>query len=162
MHLIFYPVGIRKVVDEWIKWVETRLVPLAFENPKLVPEGPKDKDGNLLAKGFFNTNIGIRYGVFGTYEAVFPENCKDAVLTLFRANDGYKGFTKFSSFDNLKVKAKIESLRIALGLEKIPEFQLDKRIALPDGIGNDIRIIVIGVRYDRVHDFPNGLRHEAL
>ena len=84
MHAVFFIMGIREEVDLFLKWASTRQVLYPFENPDLVPNGPKDANGNLLKKGHLPLDVGIRYGLFGTYEATFPEEAKDQVLTMLR------------------------------------------------------------------------------
>lgn len=159
MHAVFYAVGIRSEVDKWLQWVETRWTLLPFDNPELNPEGPKDEKGNLLRSGFLPVNVGIRYGLGGTFEAIFPENDKDKALTLLRFNQPYEGKGTLS-----KIKLGIEHavIRKAFGLEEIPKFEIDTSLKMPEDIGKHVRIIPLGVRYDDFMVFPNGLAHEAL
>lgn len=162
MHVIFYAYGIREHVDNFLKWLETRQVFLPFENPKLKPNGPKTEKGELLKSGYIPVNVGVRYGIFGTYEATFPEFAKDEVLTLLRAGDKFYGYTKNTNWENFKVNAKIEVFRKLLDLEKVPEFQIKNTLFMPDRINEFVRIVVVGVRHDKIITDPNGLVYEGI
>lgn len=167
MHAVFYITGMRRECEEYLKFLETRFLLLPFENPRLHPS-LKDKDGSILARGEEPMLLGIRYGIFGTYEAIFPENEKNKVLTLLRFNKEVHSFSSEvrngrlkNAFLNAGVKLKIASLRKAMGLEK-PEFEEDKSIWIPEYVEKHVRIIPVGIRKDAVHEFPNGVIKEAL
>ncbi len=161
MHAVFYIVGVRVAVDEFLRWAETRTCFMSFENPKMNTE-MKDTNGNILSKGKLPVNLGVRYGLFGTYEAIFPEEDMDKVLTLLRFHHQVKGFTDPGLMMTAKIKVRIATLRKALNLDKIPDFNINDGLFLPENIGKHIRVIPIGVRRDRVQQMDNGLIHEAL
>jgi len=163
MHAVFYLFGKKDIADRIIKWLETREYMLPFENPDMVPTGPKDAKGNLLRKGFMPIDPQLRYGFFGTWEYVFPENEKDRVLSALKFSKEFQGFTKEGWFDNAKVKARFKALQKLLGLEPIPEFNNVGNTLIPDPFMEHCRIIPIGVRYDRVAKIhKTGLVHEAI
>lgn len=161
MHAVFYITGVRKHVDEFLHWAETRDLFMSFENPNLNP-AVKDNNGNILAKGKQPINMGIRYGLFGTYEAIFSEEEMDKVLTTLRFQETVKEFNHADIITTAKIKLKIAALRKALGLEKIPKFKEDHSIFFPDHLYKFVKIIPIGIRRDKVMQFETGLIHEAL
>jgi len=159
MHAVFMLYGKKAMVDEFIKWLETRIFYLKFENPNLIPSGPKDATGNLLKEGFQPIDGQLRYGLFGTYEFIFPETSKDEVLATL---DFHKEPYQNTFWDKIKMKSRLLMLRKALALEPIPEFKTNKTMLLPENIKKFISIIPLGVRYDPVRALPDGLVHEAI
>ncbi len=163
MHAVFFATGKKEVVDKFLKWLETRMCYVFVKNPKLTPS-LKNANGDILKEGWQPLEVGLRYGVFGTYELVFPETSKDAFLSLLDFKKEVMGFNDYSQITNQIIKIKIKSLQKLLGLSPIPEFSVDKSILLPEDLkGDGMRIIPIGVRYDRLDlEFPNSLIHEAI
>jgi len=162
MHVVFYAFGIRRHVDEFLKWLETRVVMMPFENPNLNPAGPKDQNGNLLRSGFIPINVGVRYGFFGTYEAIFPESAKDEVLTVLHANQKINSFSNQNFWYNFQANAKVAWMRKALSLKKVPEYKEKNTLFISDEVKKNVTIVVVGVRYDKEATLPNGLKHEGL
>lgn len=154
MHAVFWTFGKKENVDRYIRWLETRIFPVKFKDPegKL---GFKDKDGNVLKEGIQPFEGVVRYGLFGTWEYIFPEECADEVLnTLYFNAFGYNYYGK------LLQKARLKTLQLMLGCKKIPKFKTDKELILPNNLRDGISIIPIGVRYDRKDGF--GAEVEAL
>src|SRR3990167_5687348 len=102
MHAVFMVSGVRKFVDEFFDWLDCRLYAMPFKNPTLLPHGPKDAGGNLLAQGVIPVTARVRYGVYGTYELCFPEEHKDIVLTTLR-------FHERDFFPSNQIKGKIKN-----------------------------------------------------
>ena len=90
------------------------------------------------------------------WEIAFPESEKDKVFnSLHFDNPPYP--------DNLKMKAMLYGLRKALNSKPIPEFCKDKFLFMPFKAMENIQIIPIGFREDKM-DFKeeNGTTHEAI
>ncbi len=166
MHFVFMLSGIREHADELLKWFDTRMYAYPFKNPNLLPNGPKDKDGNIMKEGYFYATGKVRYGVYGTYEICAPEEAKDVIMKTL----GFDKFTignqggKITPVKNFLAKLEIEAFRKLIGCEPIPEFNKDAEpFLLPLNVVENVRIIPIGVRYD-VKDWtsPTGLVHERI
>ena len=149
--------GKKELVDKFIKYLETRIFLLPFENPNLNPS-LKDGNGNILARGAQPIYGVLRYGLFGTWEYIFPQESKDAVLTLLNFQNEVKAENNPSK---LKMKARLKAIQLALALDKTPEFKIDHSILMPDGLIDHIRFIPLGVRYDTVGEIK-GVIHEKL
>lgn len=154
MHAVFWMHGKKEQVDRLIKWLETRIVLLPFKNPDLNPNGFKDKDGNVMKEGLMPIEGVLRYGLFGTWEYIFPEEYKDQILSILKFNTSSYGYLGW------KFKARVEAMRIALGCKKIPDFKVDNVLYIPDDVRAFVSIIPIGVRYDKKID--TGAIHEGL
>lgn len=156
MHAFFYIRGDQEHVKTILTWLHTRMAMSPFKNPKLVPHGPKDNKGNLLREGFQPVNCQVRDSIFGMKELVFPQSEMDTALTTL-------GFHKPLYPDTVRMKMFVKSLRLAVGLDPIPEFKQDKVFPMPDEIMAFVSIIPIGVKYDKLdHEFPDGIIREFL
>ena len=149
--------GKKELVDKFIHWLETRMFYLPFENPNLSPT-MKGADGSILARGIQPLDGSLRYGMFGTWEFVFPKEHMNEVLTTLNFHvpvsaENYPG--------KMKMMARLKAIRTALALEPIPDFKTDKELLLPEGLKEHIRIVPLGVRYDAVRKVSE-LIHEAL
>ena len=138
--------GMKKYVDEVVKWLETRMLPMEFEEKK-------------TGKKFMRLiECQLRPGMMGTWEFIFPETSKDLVFTGLKCGNPVKPGMK------LGAGWKIAALRKSLKLKKIPEFNKESDVmAIPNTILDFVQIIPIGVRYDpvrEVHD--SGYIHEAI
>ena len=144
MHAHFFLRGIKQDVDLYIKFLETRTMMLPF----------MEKNGKKMVQPIQGQ---LRYSIFGTWEYIFPENEKDAVLTTL-------GFHKPLHPNSKKFKAAMNFLRMAMGLKKPPEFKTDKLMVMPQGLY--VSVIPIGVKYDKIETFNKGtdqeVTHEAL
>jgi len=157
MHAVFMLNGKKELVDKFIMWLETRMFYMPFENPKLMPD-MKGPDGSILAKGVQPLEGVLRYGLFGTWEYVFPKEHMNEILTTL---DFHIPLSAENYPGKLKMQARLKAIRTALALEPIPDFKKDKMLILPDGLKDHIRIVALGVRYDAVRDVA-GMIHEAL
>ena len=116
-----------------------------------------------MVEGMQPVEAGLRYGIFGTWEFIFPKESMHDVLTFLKFNQKVEGFTEHDWISNLKVELKIKTMQKVMGLDKIPEFNISKGMLCPDDLFEGIRIIPLGVRYDKSDfEFPNGLIHEAV
>jgi len=149
--------GKKELVDKFLKWLETRIFYLPFENPNLSPTFT-GTDGKPLLKGFQPIDAGLRYGLFGTWEYVFPKENLNEVLTTLNFHKKVKAE---NNKGELKMKARLKTIQLALGLEKIPKFNKDKEILLPQDLKEHIRIIPLGVRYDTIGEVE-GVFYERL
>lgn len=140
MHAVFLTRGIKKDVDEFVKFMETRGLRLPYTRS----DGKTDItviNGNLQP--------------IQLWSYVFPEYEKDAVLHgLDFKNNQWN--------NTAQLKALTKMLRLGMGLKKCPEYKEDKKIYLPQPSMKNIAIIPIGVRYDGVHVEKDGTTHEAL
>lgn len=162
MHAVFMANGKRRLVDELFKWLETKMFFLPFENPKNYEE-VKDKDGNVLKEGKIPIEADLRYGLFGSYEFVFPKNHMNEVLTTLQFHKPIETEMKYEGVKGLAVKARLLALRQALKCEPIPKFETDKMLFLPEKLMDNIRIFPIGVRYDPIREVgDHGMIHEAI
>lgn len=154
MHAVFYMYGMKRYVDEIIKYLETRMLLWDFERVK--PKKGEDKHFQQLMECQLRTGIG------GTWEFIFPETSKDIVLTGLKFAPPDKSVKKSSIV--YKERLKIAALRKALKLEKIPEIDTTKgKMALNEDSLRFVRIIPIGVRYDEVREVAgSGLIFEAI
>lgn len=134
--------GIKKDVDEAIKWLETRVAYLPFETA----------DGK---KGAQPIQIALRYSVFGTWELVFPEEMKDIILTTL-------GFHINTYPNTAKMKYMLKLIRLAMGVKEYKPQDVSKVLPLPNDLFNNIHIIPIGIKEDDVFTEENGTKHEAL
>lgn len=143
MHAFFITRGNKREVDELVKFLETRL----FYMPYTDTDGSKKKvplQGNLQP--------------IQLWSYVFPREYKDAVLTALKFSEKTKRW-----IDNPKKRAEIEALRLALGADKVPDFEYDPSILLPQEALNNTAIMPIGVHYDDPEwKDPYGKIHEAL
>src|SRR3990167_7937471 len=172
MHAVFMISGVRKFVDEFFDWLDCRLYAMPFKNPTLLPHGPKDASGNLLAQGVIPVTARVRYGIYGTYELCFPEEHKDIVLTTLRFHernfygDKYQDEPLLNAKNKVKNflgKMEIDAFRKLIGCEPIPEFNSSQALQIPEDITQNIRIIPVGVRYDEKEWIaPNGIIHERI
>lgn|SRR3990167_482701 len=165
MHAVFMVSGIRKYVDDFFNWLDYRFYSMPFKNPMLVPNGPKDANGNLLFQGFLPVTGKLRYGVYGTYELCFPEEYKDIVLTTlnFHHSGVENSNGEITPVKNFLANMEIEVFRKLIGCEPIPEFKTDQQLPIPEDTSQYVRIIPIGVRYDvKEWAAPNGLIHERI
>jgi hypothetical protein len=163
--------GKKELVDRFIKWLETRTFYLPFKNPDMRPNGPKDKDGKLLKEGFLPVDGGLRYGLFGTWEFVFPENHMNEVLTTLKFDElpGRVGEGFLKILTTAKRKSKRLAIRKAFELKPIPKFKKDNALLMPEDLRKNINIVPLGVRYDKIRKFEDktlfnetGLIFEAL
>lgn len=167
MHAVFQINGKRELVEKYLTFLETRMGHLPFENPNLNVTGPQNKDGDLLRKGVQPITCVLRYGFLGTYEFIFPENNKDAFLTFLdfhktlSVNKNTDSKLKIK-LDEVKMKARVKAMQLALGCEPIPEFKEDYSIIHEPELKQWIRILPIGVRYDAVTLNSQGILREAL
>jgi len=144
MHIVFIIRGQRRHVDEILKWLETRCLPQKIHM----------KSGKTKTIGI---DGGLRYGFFGTYEFVFPEEIKDIVLSTFIK----EGAPSMSKPYHKRMNTGIHWLRLAMKLKKIPEFKREKGFFLPEWAVENVHVIPIGVKYDEMGHFDYG-SHEAL
>ena len=131
-------------VDTFLMYLRTRMVMLPF----------KTKEGKDMTQPI---NLRLNYSVFGTYEAVFPENEKDVVLTTLRFHEPLHPNT-------VKMRWMVKMIRLAIGLKKVPEFSTKMILPMPNEAGQNVHIIPLGVKYDKMsywfHD--TGEVHEAI
>lgn len=145
MHAVFYMYGMKKYVDEAVKWLETRILPMNFKEVKT---------GKTFQQG---VECQLRPGLLGTWEFIFPENWKDQVLTALKFNMGNKPGMK------LGIPIRQAAMRKALKLEPIPEFSTNERMLLPNNVFDFIYILPIGVRYDPIRPVHDGKKElEAI
>jgi len=139
MHVTFGMYGIKKDMDEVIKWLETRAFP--FERTK--EDGTKE---TIILQGALRPLV--------LFDFVFPESSKDLVLTSLKADTEAHGqYKRIGYFKKL--------VRKALGLKPIPKFKKDLTMPLPLKSLENVAIYPLGVRYDDFRKFPDGY-HEAL
>lgn len=143
MHAFFLTRGIKKDVDELVKFLETRSLALPYV----------DEEGNKKVMPVQSMLQPIQLWSF-----VFPENHKDEVLNSLKFDKG----NRERWIQNPKSKIMVEGLRLALGADKIPEFKRDKFLFLPQDSLKNISIIPIGVKYDAVNTDLGGNIHEAI
>lgn len=145
-HFTFAAYGIKRDMDELIKWLETRIFSMEVT----------DKEGN-------KTTVGIQGQLrpILLFDYIFPEENLDLVLNTFTAE-------RLSHEQYKKVKALRAITSKALGLKKIPPYKKDKAFPLPVEAFKNISIYPLGVRYDDKRFFEKdgkdgeGLYHEAL
>ena len=133
MHAVFYILGKKNRVETFLKWLETRVFYYKVKNPKLTPL-LKDAKGNILVEGMQPVEAGLRYGIFGTWEFIFPKESMHDVLTFLKFNQKVEGFTEHDWISNLKVELKIKTMQKVMGLDKIPEFNISKGMLCPDDL----------------------------
>ena len=141
MHTFFLTRGIKKDVDEVVKFLETRALPMNY----------LDKEGKKKVL-YMQANL----QPIQLWSYVFPETEKDSVFTGLYKN-AWNGEGRIGG------QAAIAMLRKALGARKMPEFKTDKSIFLPEQSMRNVAITPIGVKDDAL-DFkdPNGTIHEAI
>ena len=146
MHIDFIAEGIKKDLDEFEKWMETRVLPLEV----------KDKEGNKIPNQFVQSILRPRRA----YSLVIPRESLDAVLNTLNLNphialhDG-KGTKVFSKL--------ITPIRKLLRLNKIPKADETKgRIAIPEEVTKNIRLLGLGIRDDIDIQEADGRIHEGL
>ena len=156
MHAVFWMTGSKENVDYVLNWLTTRTFYLPFKN----------KEGNT--EQLMQPNVAqLRYGVYGTYEYIFPESYMDMVLTALKFDDcGVKNQGGVRTpIKNILAKAHISTFRKMIGCKKIPKFSKDgnQKILMPILPMEGCRIIPIGIRYD-VQDWESsaGQIHERL
>lgn len=143
MHLIFGTRGIKKDVDNVVKFLETHPFPMSYKDAK-------GKKGMVPIQGMLQP--------IQLWSYVFPEDAKDAVLrSLLKRQWIYP--------EDAKVRACITGVRKIMGAEKIPDFDLEgTKMFLPPESMKNISIVPIGVKYDTLDwlDPSNGTRHERI
>lgn len=148
MHAVFMLYGRRDLVDDFLKWLETRTFYSSFKNPKKLPNGYRDKDGKILTEGVIPVTAVVRYGALGTLEYVFPREAMNEVLTTlnFHKPSSFNGAAKI--WEKFKNRLRFTGFRKLLNCKAIPKFDTSKEIMLPQEIKKHISIFPIGVRYD--------------
>jgi hypothetical protein len=144
MHAVFATRGIDWEVDKWITYLRTRTVGL-----------PLVKDGKAYVQP-----QSIMVQPIQLWSVVFPEACSDAVLTALRFDKD--NIERWSG--NARMKMITQSMRMAMGLKKVPAIDPTKAktaLWMPDDTQN-ISIIPIGVKYDPIMKFSDGTEHEAI
>lgn len=128
MHLYTITRGIKKDVDEFIKLLQGVFLPYKFETKK----------GKIE-----NGTVQIQVRPIQLWEIVFPEEHKDLILTtVLGGQNSMKGIT------NQKKHRKFVSLiRKALGVEKIPDYDMSK--VLPCAWANqNTEVVGVGIKED--------------
>lgn len=152
MHAFFGLRGIKRHHDEVVKWLETR----GLHMPVTMP------DGKTLIVPVQASLQPITF-----YSYVFPEYCKDVVLTSLQFDKKVNGMASGNMLkekvSNAKAKVFTETIRMLLGADKIPKFKKDQSLFLPKDAMENVQIIPIGVKYD-IQNWkdPNGTIHEAI
>lgn len=144
MHALFMTRGIKRDVDEMVKFLETRALRMPFYDPMTEKKGLAVHQGNLQPIQFWSY--------------VFPQYEQDHVLTSLK-------FTKenIERWQSPKMRMLVNGLRLAMGAKKIPEFTKTQGLYMPLYAMENISIIPIGVRYDDFDKDPlNGTYHEKI
>lgn len=147
MHAAFYLRGGRKYVDEVLKWLETRALPLPVVDWDKKPLKPE----LMIFEGRIN------YNPLGTWEYIFPDYMMNEVLTTLKFHKPIRPATK-------KMKMAVKFLRLAMGYKKIPKFIVKEgSLYMPTEALEYVQIIPIGVKYDKIGHFSNSRKsYEAL
>ena len=135
--------GMKEWQDNFIRDLQSQKYPF-----------PVTKDGKT-----FTLQMAGQLRPIRLFEYIFPEDHKDIVLTSLE-------FHKIPYPETLKMRMMRETIRKALGHQKIPEFKKDKSLFFVKGYNpdeNHIGIIPIGVKYDEKR-FIDGDQsfHEAI
>lgn len=143
MQVHFLVRGLKKDVDEILKFIETRALYL----PYVTKEG-----ANMLLP----INLGLRYGAFGTWEVFFPEEYADLVFSTLELHQPLRP-------DTVKMRFMLKVLRLAMHLEPMPEFKTDKKLFIPQSAMQNVQIIPIGIKRDeKDYNFPDGRLQERI
>lgn len=145
MHAFFLTRGIKKDVDEMVKFLETRAFPL----PVKMQDG---KDITVPIQGNLQP--------VQLWSYVFPQDCKDTVLKALKFDKAHAQRWVQSP----KQKALMSLMRKALGAKKTPKFDEEAHeLFMPKPAMQNIAIMPIGVSYDDLnYEDPNGTVHEAI
>ena len=130
MHAHFYLRGAKDNVDYIVNWLNTR----TFKRIRT------DEEGNI---SYEYLNGVMRYSIAGTWEYIFPEESKDVVLATLR-------FDQPLHPNTLKMKWFVNLIRLAMGIEKIPEFDKKTGFLMPENYYKYVSVIPLGVKYDEV------------
>lgn len=127
MHLLFLTRGIKRDVEEVVKFLETQ--------PFYMPY--KTKDGKQMLQPIQGNLQPIQL-----WSYVFPEESKDRVFNGL--------LSKAWTFPkDRKMRAFIAGLRNVLKAEKIPDWDKTKKgLFLPDTALKNVVVVPIGVKYD--------------
>jgi hypothetical protein len=143
--IVFALNGIKKDLDEVVKWLETRV----FMLPVKEADGKETTlpvTANLQPIQFFKYSI-PKEAMPSVIKALNPK-------TQVNLTDG-KG--------KHILKNSIKLIRKMLGLKPIPKVDENvKGMLMPDGLLNNIRVIGVGYKDDITMTFPNNLTHEAI
>lgn len=142
MHLYFITRGIKKDVDELVKFLETRTLYMPYT----------DKDGKKM-----KMPVQAALRPIQLWEYVFPAEEKDKVFTTLNAD--YNPVP-----NNLKMRTGVAALRKLLGAKKVKKgsFKKDQQLFIPNNLWYSL--IPIGYKEDELNfkDPNTGATHEAL
>lgn len=130
--------GIKREVDEFVKWAERLTAPY----PKTIknPDGSKGETINQLYE------VGLR--PIQLWEMSFPEGSMSNILKTIKFDGGFYP-------DTLKFRMMRNALKKALGLDDVPELDKDApKIPFNQECLKWVSVIPLGVRRDKLdHDF---------
>lgn len=145
VHYLFMTRGAKRDVDEMAKFLETASFILPYVD---MADGGKIKGQPLT---------GILQPI-QLWSYVVPDKALDVVLNSLGADE--ENINRWQG--NLKMKAMVKGLQVAMGAEKIPEFKKDQKMYLPMPSMENISIIPIGIKRDVVVREQDGKIHEAI
>lgn len=140
MHLEIFLRGHHARIAKMIESIEKINLPFKyreFRDGKFVPGTRVD----------YMSQVTVRLAPFGIYEIIFPEEQKDIILATLLYFNGGKPWKQ-----NGFLSKYLWILRWFLGLEKIPEFDVSKRVEI---YKEEIEIIAIGLKKDKRDELGN-------
>jgi hypothetical protein len=144
-HLLFLIEGIKKDLDEAVKWLETRI----YNLPAKTHDG---KDVNIP--------ITANLRPIQLYDYIVPKEAMPAVIKALNPK------TELSLVDGKGtpiLKKSINLLRKLLKLKPIPKVDDSvKPIMIPENMFRNLRVLGVGYKDDIDMTFDNGLTHEAI